>query len=380
MKRFFKEYYFKSPAVTLVAALLFMITACHSDNRKDASFKNRFRSSEKRVLDSFTNYIHSISSPDFPLASFKSNSDLYQKPVYTQRIQYDNNVQLFPAILWQIYALSEKTKWKHMAENYSAVLSQDHMLEKLTEVEAIQYVYLSRYLADRNQTNKSSLLDILSQYISKNEIDKEQNCVSNTNDKVCIEQLLENQLLFFASKETGDPVYAQLAQRHSEFVFERYFRNSRSNELYYELAHCETIPNANELDALSSEDFYHLAIIFYGFTILDNQKENERYHLLCVRLAELFSSIFNDIGSEGASAKKRQELIVKKMGVLSKTLVCLALNKLHDRSENAYKETAESIFHHILDELNRPKDEKNEQYTSRLYYYLFEFIRQNTKL
>ena len=359
---------------------MLMISGCHSDNKNYLSLKNKFRSPEDLVLDSFNKYVHAISSPDFPLASFKSNTGLYKKTVYTRKIQHEKNLQFFPAILWQIYAINGKTKWKHIAENYTSVLYQDHIMENLSCDEAILYVYLAHYVADPGLENKASLLNGLSQYIAKHEANKDLNCDSQTNGILCIERLLENHLLFFASKETGDPVYIRLAQKNSELIYNHYFQREHSNELYHELASGKAIPAPDMLRNLSSEDLYHLAIIFYGFTILDKQQKNERYHVLCVRLANLFASILRDIDVEYTIAKTQKDSIREKVDILSKTLICLALNNLHDKAENHYQEIAEKTFYQILVQLNQPDEDQIGQYSSRLYYYLFEFFKQNDNL
>ena len=340
----------------------------------------QFCSAEDLVLKSFNNYLQTISSPDFPLASFKTNLGLHQNPVYIQKIQSDKNLQLFPAILWQIYALTGKTEWKHIAENYTSAIDQDHIVEKLTDTEEILYVYLSRYSVEGGADDKTSLLNILSQYLVKNEANSELHCDSTTKAKFCIERLLENDLLFFASKETGDPVYAQLAQKNSEFIYTHYFQDKNFNELYYELAHGNENPSAYLLNQLTSKDFHHLSIIFYGFTILDNQQKNERYHSLCLRLADLFASIFENTDTEYISTSTQQSPIAEKVDALSKTLICLALNKLKDSSENHYQEIATKTVCQTLERMSRSDEDQYRQYSSSLFYNLFTFFNQNDNL
>lgn len=354
MKCLLNKYYFNWPVVVVTICILSMLSGCNWEGANYRFFTTDSHSPAQQVLHSFTAYVHTISSPDFPLASYQSNTKLYERPIYTQEIQRNKNVQFFPAVLWQIYALQGQSKWKDMAENYSTVLYQDDIVEKLIYDEAILYVYLTRYLVEQNPTAKSSFLDILAKYVAN----QERPCGWSGHANGCIEQLLGNDLLFLASKETGDPVYAQLAQNNSEFVFEHYFQNSQVDPLYATLAECETIPPIETLAAIGSEDLYNLAVIFYGFTILDNQQENERYHLLCVSLAKLFTSIFTDTHAKGPIG-----LVAKKIDLLPQTLVCLALYALHDDAENDYRETAEKIFKQILDRLQQSDPKKKAKRT-----------------
>ena len=77
----------------------------------------------------------------------------------------------------------------------------------------------------------SSLLKLLAAYISDAEKNAKLDCNLNRND--CIEKLLESKLLFFASKETGDPVYSNSAHANSERVFNLYFQNNKENDFFF---------------------------------------------------------------------------------------------------------------------------------------------------
>jgi hypothetical protein len=114
--------------------IVLLLGACTSKY----SIKNFFRSPEKRTLNLYTNYIKNISSAEFTLSSFKSNSKLCNQSIYAKKL-------------------------------------------------------LS-------------------------------NC--NSDNNVCIQKLIENKLLFFTSKETGDPAYLNLALYNSEMVYKSHFENN----------------------------------------------------------------------------------------------------------------------------------------------------------
>ncbi len=369
-------YYLKSLAILLISLFLFITSGCDLDSNTYSLFNNYFRSPEKCLLNSYADYIQTVSSTDFPLTTFRENSRLDKKPVYAQKIQSDHDLQFFPATLWQVYALNGKPEWKRLAENYSTPFYQDTISEKMSNGEVIQNVYLTPFLVTRDQSYKSSLLDVLSVYISKTEENGEINGDASIYGTIHIEKLLENQLLLLASKETGDPIYKQLAKNNSEYIFNHFFQNQHSNELYYGLVNWKTIPLIKEMEELGSRDFYNLALIFYGFTILDKQQDNEKYHLLCVKLAEVFTTIFSENDDENASTNIEKDKIIRKIDLLSQTFVSLALSKLRGGSENQYRETSERIFNRVLDKLDQTSTKNDEQQSFRMYYYLFEYLKQ----
>lgn len=378
MKLLLSRYIQPSIAFILSAWIILGIAGCHANNKKYLPIGNEFCSAEDMALSSFHNYLHVISSPDLPLGSFSTDLGLHENPLYIKRVQYDKNLQLFPAVLWQIYALTGETEWKRMAENYTAVIHQEDIVTKLVDTEEILHVYRSRYSVEGGANDRSLLLKSLSRYLIKSEANSELH--GGSNPTLCIERLLENELLFFASRETGDPVFARLAQKNSEYIYKHYFQNKDFNELYYKLANGKTDPSAYMLDQLSSQDFYHLSIIFYGFTILDSQQKNERYHLLCLRLANLFVSIFENADTEYDSVQTHQGSIAGKVDALSRTLTCLAFNKLSDTAGKQYQEIATRTVCHTLEKMSQSDDDQYRQYSSSLFYNLFAFFNQNDLL
>jgi hypothetical protein len=371
-----KKYHIRQSKIIWTAVLIIILFGCNSDNINNFSIKNIFSSPDERIFDSYISYIKRISSPDFPLSSFQSNTDFFKKPVYSQKIQGDSNLQYFPATLWQIYSLNGESEWKQIAESYSGLLQEDNFIENLTDGELIQNAYLTPYLITGEKNYSSSLLSILAKYISNTD----ENCElkkgsPDLNRNIKIEKLLENQLLFFASKETGDPVYRELALNNSENIYHYQFQGNLSNDFFYGLANWDTIPGNIELTKLTTDDFYKLALCFYGFTILHNEKGNEKYHVSSEKLAKIFTDIFRD--SNNKADKKQQKLIIEKIDLLSKAFVCLALYSHKCSYENNYKEVSISIFNNILDTIdNQSINQNDEHFSFRMYYYLFEYLKQ----
>jgi hypothetical protein len=189
---------------------------------------------------------------------------------------------------------------------------------------------------------------------------------SDSLPEIDIEKLLENEFLFFASQQTGDPYYQELAFEQSDQIYQCHFQSKLSNELFYGLVNWNTPPQIEELEKLDSYDFYCLSLSFYGFAILFNEKGDEKYGSSAVRLARLFTNIF-----EGDNLKIRENL-----DLTSRSLICLAMSWMSDGSEINYKETSERFFKSILADLDLWPSVEDQQYSFRMYYYLFECLKQ----
>jgi len=358
-----------------ILLLMLLIPACNSGRMDTIINKGIFLSPERKILKSYSNYIKALSNTDFPLSSYRTNPDLHEKPVFIGRFRSDKNLQYFPATLWQVYAIYEKPEWKHVAEKYSNVLDKPHMHNGPRTGEFIHHAYLTPYLITGDQVYYSLLIESLTLYITHVQRKGELGCDSDDSAYSCIEKLLENQLLFFASKETGDPVYRFMALKQSEQIFHHCFQDPRSNELFFGLVNWDSNPGMDEFLELSPLDFYHLALSFYGFTVLYNERGNEKYRDSSVKLAEFFSSMFCEEKQEDVSRVNPKEVLRGNMDMISKTLVCLAFSNMHVDPEDKFTEACERIFNSILVNLAPSPEADDPQYSFRMYSYLFEYLK-----
>ena len=349
--------------------IVVLIFSAYNSSPIKSSFKNSFLSHEKRVLNLYMETINNINTPIFPLSSFESNSKLYLEPIYEQRLQSDSNLQYFPATLWQVYALNGKRKWKDLAENYSTAIYKKSISGKIKNGEIIQNLYLTPFLVNGEKQYYTSLLKIVTAYISDH--DKNKNTPLNSDDS--IEKLLESKLLFFTSKETGDPVYFNLALFNAEKVFNFNFQNNKENNFFYGLENWNVTPNYSELIKLSTEDIYDLALSFHGFTIVNNELGIEKYHDLSLKLSEIFKTLFEDFRND--SANEQNSMIIEKIDPISMALICLALKNIESNDENNNEEISKYIFDLNLVSLEEASLH-NKQYSFRMYYYMFEYLKQ----
>ncbi|HEC41495.1 MAG TPA: hypothetical protein ENI20_01525 [Bacteroides sp.] len=359
-----------------IGVFILMLSACNSEEMISIRQKSVFRTSEKRAIKSYLRYINELRTPGFKLSAFQIDEDLPDNPACISMFQNDKNVQFFPATLWQLYALNGKSRWKEYAEEYSRLLIEGKISGSPDDDEIIQGVFMNSFLITGNQQYKTTLLKLLSHHILAEE--KSSEPIGNTGiyGDSSFEKLLENQLLLFTTKETGDPVYRRLAIDNSQSIYNLHFQYNRSNELYFGLANWEQPQHFGELEDLSTQDCYRLALCFYAFTVLGNEIEIVRYQDFTENLAVLFTAVFDDVKGESRPQILLQSSVAGKVDLLSRIFVCLAFNNMGSNEENEYEEIAETIFDSVLEELDDEDISAYHNYTFRMYYYLFEYLRE----
>lgn len=327
---------------------------------------------EKRVLESYDGYMEVLSEEGVPLPRFGRKMELHLNNSFTKHVSEDANLRYLPATLWQVYALTGVNDWKQMAENYTEVLSTSIFPHRQIDGELIQNSLMTPFEITGDSKYYSLILESLSTYLSFEE-QKDENFYYSD-----LEKLLENPLLFFASERTGDPVYKDLAIQQSDKIFTEHFQSDASKELYFGIVNWEKLPGISELESLESEDFYFLALCMYGFTILYNERGSDKYYESVVRLAEIFSTVFEEgesSGSPSADDELMKKQIRNKVDLISRVMICLAYSNLAEGQTLMQKEICESIFMSVLDMLDAKPNSNDKQYSFRLYYYLMEYLK-----
>ena len=348
----------------VILLILLVLPACNSEQSNSFQVRNKLFSPARRITKSYINYIEAINGLGIPILSNKAVADRNSKSSLTQRFQSDENLQYFPATLWQVYSFTESSEWKDLAENFSEIIQTSLITSEPVNAELIQNVYLTPYLVTGDRKYYNILMESLTRQISASEAVSALACKYEDEIENCIEKLLENQLLFFASRETGDPFYRELALKQSEHIFQLYFQNNLSNELFYGLANWMTLPGIEELEKIDTRDLYILSMSFYGFTILCKEVGYTMYGTTTEKLAKVFTTIFES---------KNQD-ISDNLDLISKTLVCLAMSNMSSGSDDLYSETSRKILKSLIVDLDQSPKASDQQYSFRMYYYLFECL------
>jgi hypothetical protein len=279
----------------------------------------------------------------------------------------------FPATLWQAYSLKGSSEWKNYAQNFGELLKQNESTDILN-FEIRQNVLLTSYLISKEEEYASLIIKALPEYVSclNERIEKDSNIVFNSSYNVG--RLLENKVMFFASKATGDPVYSKFAIENSNLIFNNYFKNNQSNVILRRLiGYSRNQAEQDKKHRPSSKMYADLAVGLYSYTFLFSETGMDKYQKLSDTIASVFTISFNQL--EDDKSGDLADRINSEMDLLSQALVCNALYDRGNQPENNYRETSKLIYNHILDSLSTSLT-PNNKLSFKLFYYLFEYERR----
>lgn len=362
-----------------ILVIVFLLCNCDSERILPVQIKLFSPADERRVFALFNEYMDNEVIPGFQLSECPSHEDLVKNSAYVDRFRNDIDLQIFPATIWQVSSLIEKSEWRDLASEYSLFLLSMYLSDNDTNQTPVPGQFMSSCLANGNKQHREMILLLISRYITKTESEKNNSYNSKISINSWQESLLENQLLFFATQETGDPLYRHLAIQNSEKIYQDYFLNHHTNELYYGVANWEKLPDISELNELNSQDFSRLAQCFYGFSLLYNETGIHKYLEISKRLAELFQIIFDEAVMEDHPATKSRALLSDKTDPISRVYISLAFNNMDNTVDARYNSMANRIFNSVLEDLEKAELSDSQQFSFHLFYYLFEYVIQQQK-
>jgi hypothetical protein len=141
----------------------------------------------------------------------------------------------YPGVLWYIYELSGDSKWKDRAKAYTAALEEQQYNGSNHDVgfrmfcsfgNALRLTGDERYIPVLVQSAKT-LIDRY--YASVGCIRSWDFNQENWQCPVIIDNMMNLELLFWASEQTGDPIYRDIAFSHAGTTMENHFRPDNSS-------------------------------------------------------------------------------------------------------------------------------------------------------
>ena len=146
----------------------------------------------------------------------------------------------YPGCLWYVYEYTNKEDWKKAAIKWTESLEP---LKKMTNHHDIGFLmycsFGNAYRLTGNEAYKDVLVEsarsLCTRFNEKTGCIKSWNYRKSWNGKdawfypVIIDNLMNLELLYFATKVTGDSVYAKVANRHAETTAKNQFREDHRN-------------------------------------------------------------------------------------------------------------------------------------------------------
>jgi unsaturated chondroitin disaccharide hydrolase len=206
----------------------------------------------------------------------------------------------YPGVLWLMYELTDEENWKEEALKYTELLESEQFNASNHDV---GFKMMSSYGQGYRLTGNKEYSDILIQsartLISR--FDEKVGCIRSWDhhkDKwdypVIIDNMINLELLFWASKETGDPVFANIAVKHAETTLKNHFRKDYST---YHVVSYDTI-TGNVAAKQTRQGYSHesswargQAWALYGYTMAYRETQNSDFLIQAEKIANY---IFNE--------------------------------------------------------------------------------------
>ena len=206
----------------------------------------------------------------------------------------------YPGCLWYVYEYTNKEDWKKAAIKWTESLEP---LKKMTNHHDIGFLmycsFGNAYRLTGNEAYKDVLVEsarsLCTRFNEKTGCIKSWNYRKSWNGKdewfypVIIDNMMNLELLYFATKVTGDSVYAKVANRHAETTAKNQFREDYSNYhvVNYDAETGEVLNQAT-CQGFSDNSAWARgqAWAIYGYTMAYRETKNPNFLEIAVHTAD----------------------------------------------------------------------------------------------
>lgn len=238
---------------------------------------------------------------------------------------YDWTPGFFPGSLWYLYELTGEDKWKDVAEKWTTSLEP---LKTFTGHHDLGFMMYCSYGNAERLAPQPGYKEILiesanslsTRYSDKTKTIKSWNYRKNWNDTtewfypVIIDNMMNLEMLFYASKITGDKKYYDIAVNHSESTLKNHFREDFTT---YHVVNYDTI-SGKVLDQATCQGFSDNSMwsrgqawAIYGFTMVYRETKDAKFLDAAIKATEVYLKDLPEdlvplwdfnVGQEGYSA------------------------------------------------------------------------------
>lgn len=234
------------------------------------------------------------------------------KAKFPHSMKADSTVQLtgiygwtsgfFPGNLWYLYELTGQDKWKQQAEAWTAPLEPLKVFTGHHDLGFMMYCSFGNgYRLDPKESNKAILIEgansLMTRFNPVTASIKSWDYRKNWNDTtewffpVIIDNMMNLELLFWASKVTGDKRYYDVAVTHANTTIKNHVRPDFS---CYHVVDYDTITGAVK-DRATCQGFSNnstwargQAWAIYGFTLMYRETKDPKYLDVAKGMADFF--------------------------------------------------------------------------------------------
>ncbi|MCT4601623.1 MAG: glycoside hydrolase family 88 protein [Marinifilum sp.] len=208
-------------------------------------------------------------------------------------------VGFYPGILWQMYDVTKNEYWKQEALKRTLPLEPYKFNKEHHDVGFMMYCsYGQAYRLTGNKDYRDVLIESANSLISR--FNPKVGTIKSWSNELhpqwkqhitIIDNMLNLELLFWASKETGDAKYRDIAVKHAETTMQHHFRDDFSS--YHVVEYDENtgkIRNKNTSQGFADESVWARgqAWALYGYAMVYRETKNEQFLNFAINVAERF--------------------------------------------------------------------------------------------
>jgi hypothetical protein len=238
------------------------------------------------------------------MVAINNQSSLNGQMVFPRSLNSDGTIKyvskndwtsgFYPGILWLMYELTEDNFWEKEAILYTEKLAvEPYKPDPRVEFKIISS-FGNGFRLTQSEEYKEILIESARVLISRfNENTGSVRSFCQNSNKfefpVAIENLVDLELLFFAWKETGEPVFKNIATKHAETTIQNHFSESFSA---YQILNYDTISGQVQqkvnLNGYSVKSCWSRgqALALYGFVMLYDETKSPKFLQQAEKLVE----------------------------------------------------------------------------------------------
>lgn len=213
----------------------------------------------------------------------------------------------WPGDLWYVYEYNKEKKWEDAAIKWTESLESNQYNTAHHDLGFMMYCsYGNAYRITKEEKYKAILIQSAKSLVSR--YNPRVGCIKSWNSRmswdgktlwtypVIIDNMMNLELLFFASKITGDSAYRNIAIRHAETTMKNHIRNDYSS---YHVVNYDSA-TGNVLNQQTCQGFADnstwargQAWGIYGFTMVYRETGDKRFLLTAKKMADFYMNNSN---------------------------------------------------------------------------------------
>lgn len=208
----------------------------------------------------------------------------------------------YPGCLWYVYEYTKKDQWKEAAVRWTESLESLKTMTNHHDIGFLMYCsFGNAYRLTGNEKYKEILVESAKSLCTR--FNEKVGCIESWNYRkawngkdewfypVIIDNMMNLELLYFATKVTGDSVYAQVANRHAETTAHNQFRGDYSNyhvvdydEVTGQVLHKATCQGFSDNSAWARGQAWAI----YGYTMAYRETRRKDFLEMAVHTADFW--------------------------------------------------------------------------------------------